>query len=82
MDVGITVVVMENVVVNVGIELDNAAEDNGGLAISKKDDVEEIIRTADVWVRKVVEESPLAEADGNDCDDGEGVEVDVSVVVV
>ena len=77
---------MENVLVNVGIELDNAAEDDGGLAISKKDDVEEIIRTADVWVRKVVEspvvESPLAEADDDDCGDGEGVEVDVSVVVV
>ena len=78
---GITVVEMENVVVSVGIGLDNAAEDNGGLAISKKDDVEEIIRTADVWVRKVVE-SPLAEADGDDCGDGEGVEVDVSVVAV
>ena len=41
MDVGVTVVVMENVIVNVGIELDNAAEDDGGLAISKTDDVEE-----------------------------------------
>lgn len=80
-DVGVTVVVMENVVVNVGIELDNAAEDNGGLAISKTDDVEGIVRTADIWARKMVE-SPLAEADGEDCSDGEGVEVDVSVVVV
>ena len=43
MDVGVTEVVMENVVVNVGIELGNAAEDNRGLAISKQDDVEEII---------------------------------------